>query len=122
MAQIDLGELRYQWFDHIFKGAPKPALLQDKVNYEVMGANTWKHAPSLAAMSDQTLRFYLSASRSRVPPPTAPSGRGRHHPKPGIKKSREAAPQAFPSPVRGGREGDARERGQGERAAGGLRR
>jgi putative CocE/NonD family hydrolase len=64
VAQIDLGELRYQWFDHIFKGAPKPALLQDKVNYEVMGANEWKHAPSLAAMSDQTMRLYLSATRS----------------------------------------------------------
>lgn len=64
VAQIDLGELRYQWFDHVFKGAPKPAILKDKVNYEVMGANEWKHAPSLAAMGHQTLRFHLGAARS----------------------------------------------------------
>jgi predicted acyl esterase len=64
LAQIDLGELRYQWFDHIFKGAPKPPILQDKVNYEVMGANTWKHAPTLAAMGDHTLRLHLSATRT----------------------------------------------------------
>jgi putative CocE/NonD family hydrolase len=64
VAQIDLGELRYQWFDFIFKGAPKPAVLQDKVNYEVMGANEWKHAPSLAAMANQRLRFHLSAERA----------------------------------------------------------
>ncbi len=64
VALIDLGELRYQWFDYIFKGGPKPALLKDKVNYEVMGANTWKHAPSLAAMGDQKLRLHLSAVRS----------------------------------------------------------
>jgi len=64
VAQIDLGELRYQWFDHIFKGAPKPSILKDKVNYQVMGANIWKHAPSLAAMSHHSLRLHLSAERS----------------------------------------------------------
>jgi putative CocE/NonD family hydrolase len=64
VAQIDLGELRYQWFDFVFKGAPKPPLLKDKVNYEVMGANEWKHAPSLAAMGNQTLRLHLSPARS----------------------------------------------------------
>ncbi len=63
-ALIDMGELRYQWFDYVFKGAPKPALLRDKVNYQVMGANVWKHAPSIAAMADGTLRFYLIALRS----------------------------------------------------------
>jgi putative CocE/NonD family hydrolase len=63
VAQIDLGELRYQWFDYIFKRGPKPALLKDKVNYQVMGANEWKHAPTLAAMGRRTLRFHLSAVR-----------------------------------------------------------
>jgi putative CocE/NonD family hydrolase len=64
VAQIDLGELRYQWFGYLFKGAPKPALLKDTVNYEVMGANVWKHAPSLAAMGDQRLKFHLSAGKT----------------------------------------------------------
>src|SRR6266850_5395684 len=64
VALTDFGELRYQWFDYIFKGAPKPALLKDKVNYQVMGANVWKHAPSISAMSDQALRYYLIALRS----------------------------------------------------------
>jgi putative CocE/NonD family hydrolase len=64
VALTDFGELRYQWFDYIFKGGPKPALLKDKVNYQVMGANVWKHAPSIAAMSDGTLRYYLIALRS----------------------------------------------------------
>ncbi len=64
VALTDFGELRYQWFDYIFKGAPRPALLKDKVNYQVMGANVWKHASSIAAMSDGTLRFYLIALRS----------------------------------------------------------
>ncbi|MGI9039659.1 MAG: CocE/NonD family hydrolase [Gemmatimonadales bacterium] len=64
VAQIDIGELRYQWFDYVFRGAPKPAVLKDKVNYQVMGANVWKHAPALAAMADRTLTFHLSAVQS----------------------------------------------------------
>ena len=64
VAKIDITEIRYQWFDYIFKHGPKPTLLADKVNYQVSGANLWKHAPSLAAMSDQKMRLYFSAVRS----------------------------------------------------------
>jgi putative CocE/NonD family hydrolase len=63
-AQIDIIGLRYQWFDYIFKRGNKPAILQDKVNYQVMGANLWRHAPSIAAMSDQTLTLHLNGPRS----------------------------------------------------------
>lgn len=62
-ARIDLGVLRYQWFDYIFRGAPKPAVLRDRINYEVMGANVWHHAASLDTMGDGALRFHLSAAR-----------------------------------------------------------
>jgi putative CocE/NonD family hydrolase len=64
VAQIDMGELRYQWFDYVFKAAPKPALLKDKINYEITGANVWKHAPSIAAMTNSLLRLYLTSARS----------------------------------------------------------
>jgi putative CocE/NonD family hydrolase len=64
VSALDIVELRYQWFDYILRGGPKPALLKDKVNYEVMGANVWRHAPSLAAMADRRLKFYLSAERA----------------------------------------------------------
>jgi uncharacterized protein len=63
-AKIDLVELRFRWFDHVLKGGPKPAILADKINYEVTGANTWKHAPSLAAMANDSQRYYLSADAS----------------------------------------------------------
>jgi hypothetical protein len=63
-AMIDLRELRYQWFDYILKGGVKPAVLQDRVNYQVMGANTWEHAPSLAAMANGSLRLFLDPAAS----------------------------------------------------------
>jgi hypothetical protein len=59
-ALIDLIELRFRWFDHVLKGAPMPALLTDKINYQVTGANLWKHAPTLAAMANSSARYYLS--------------------------------------------------------------
>lgn len=64
-AQLDIIGLRYQWFDYVFKGAPKPRILQDQVNYEVMGANVWKHAPSVAGMAARTQRFYLGGASDR---------------------------------------------------------
>ena len=63
VAQIDIIGLRYQWFDYVFRRGKKPAILQDKVNFEVMGANAWRHVASLAAMSDQTLALHLSPDR-----------------------------------------------------------
>lgn len=56
-AHIDMGELRYQWFDYVLRQGAKPALLADKVNYFVVGANRWKHAPSLAAMAGRTMKL-----------------------------------------------------------------
>lgn len=64
VALLDLTELRYQWFDYVFKGGARPALLADKVNYEVTGTNVWKHAPSLAGMAGGRRRLYLSAVKS----------------------------------------------------------
>jgi uncharacterized protein len=64
VALVDFRELRYQWFDHIFKDAALPALLSDAVNYQVMGANEWRHASSLDAMANGSLRYYLDAAGS----------------------------------------------------------
>jgi putative CocE/NonD family hydrolase len=60
LAQFDTQQLIFQWMDYIFRGAPKPALLADKINYQVMGANKWKHAPSIEKMSDASLTLYLT--------------------------------------------------------------
>ncbi len=59
ISKMDMDVLAYQWFDYIFKGAKKPDILKDKVNYQVMEANVWKHKPTLKAMNTDTLVFYL---------------------------------------------------------------
>lgn len=62
VALLNLEELRYQFFDWTLKNGPRPELLKDRVNYEVTGANAWKHAPSFDAMANSRLRFYLSSA------------------------------------------------------------
>jgi uncharacterized protein len=61
-ALINLHELLYQWFDHVLKRGATPLLLKSRVNYEVMGANEWRHAATLEAMATGSLRLYLDES------------------------------------------------------------
>ncbi|MRX64951.1 CocE/NonD family hydrolase [Maribacter sp. RZ05] len=64
-ALIDIRyDLVYQWFDYILKGKEKPSILKDKVNFQVMDTNTWMHKPSLSAMTNDTLTFYLSDDKT----------------------------------------------------------
>jgi len=63
VAQFDTTALTFAWFDHVFHSKPLPLLLKDRVNYEVMGANVWRHAPSLEAMHEQNWPLYLSEVR-----------------------------------------------------------
>ncbi len=62
-AQLDSVALTYQWFDHVMRNGPRPALLRDRINYQVMGADIWRHARSIEAMSERILTLYLTDSR-----------------------------------------------------------
>jgi uncharacterized protein len=58
-AQFDTQEVTFQWLDHVLRDGPRPSLLRDRVNYQLMGADAWRHAPSLAAAAEAT-DFHLS--------------------------------------------------------------
>lgn len=61
-AQFDTEDLTFQWLDHVLRDGPRPALLRDRVNYQLMGADTWAHAPSLAAAAEP-VAFHLSGEQ-----------------------------------------------------------
>ena len=67
VARIAPATVRYEWFEHVLRGAERPALLSGQVNYQLDGANEWHHAPSLAALEKNRLRFYLAASPDGAP-------------------------------------------------------
>lgn len=56
----DTDEIVFAWFDHLLFNKAKPKLIQNKVNYQLMGSNTWRHSPSLTALNKQSIAFYLA--------------------------------------------------------------
>src|SRR4029453_16397567 len=67
VARIDPNDARYKWFDHVLKGAERPVLLRANVNYELAGANEWRHEPSLETLESKPLRFYFKVSPGETP-------------------------------------------------------
>jgi putative CocE/NonD family hydrolase len=59
-AQVDTKAVIFGWMDHVTRGAPRPTILSERINYEVMGANRWKHAASLEEMAGEQAVFYLT--------------------------------------------------------------
>lgn len=74
-ALIDLGELRYQWFDHVLRQGPRPPVLAGRVNYELMGADTWRHVGSLDAASGALTLHLVPGPRSGLLQRQAPDPR-----------------------------------------------
>ncbi|PRX56649.1 CocE/NonD family hydrolase [Flagellimonas meridianipacifica] len=62
-ALINTNEITYQWFDYVFNDGNKPEKLQNKINYQVMGANEWRSASSIENMSNTHLKFYLTTEK-----------------------------------------------------------
>lgn len=60
VANVDVIGVIYEWMAHVLRGAPRPALLADKVNFQVHGTNTWQHVPTLAAMSGDTITMPIA--------------------------------------------------------------
>jgi len=63
VALFNITKITYQWFDYILKNGEKPEILKDKINYEVMGANEWRSAPSLDKMNNSFLSLYLTTTK-----------------------------------------------------------
>ena len=58
---IDLRGIELQWFAYLLLNQPKPALLSDRVNFEVMGADAWEHAGTLPGLAKSPVRLYFAS-------------------------------------------------------------
>jgi uncharacterized protein len=67
VARVDVNEVRYEWFAYALQAAERPMLLSANLNYQLVGADEWRHEPSLAELESQRLRFYLEASPTGPP-------------------------------------------------------
>jgi hypothetical protein len=60
IAKEGQDEIIFQWFNYILKDSTRPAILKDKINFEVLGDNKWMHVSSLDKMHNDSLIFYLN--------------------------------------------------------------
>ncbi|MFN8154101.1 MAG: CocE/NonD family hydrolase [Bacteroidia bacterium] len=59
-GQVQITDLVFAWMDHVFRDGPLPELLQDKVNLQEMGADTWWSGATLASGLADSLRLHLT--------------------------------------------------------------
>lgn len=55
----DTQEITFAWFDHVLFDQPKPRLLKGKINYQLMGSNTWQNASSMAELNQAAITYHL---------------------------------------------------------------
>lgn len=58
---LDLSGLHVEWYRWVMEGAPKPSFLRKRVAYYVMGADEWRYADSLAAVTSGTDCLFLDS-------------------------------------------------------------
>ena len=60
---LDMNKLHKDWYDWTLKGGPRPEFLKDRVAYYVLGAGAeqWRYAPSLDAVSAESRALYLDS-------------------------------------------------------------
>lgn len=61
-AILDLNKLHTEWYDWTLKDGSKPEFLKQRVAYYLTGAEEWKYADSLEAISNVRQRLYLHSA------------------------------------------------------------
>jgi len=74
VAQMDLDDLRYQWFDQIFRRGAWPAFIKGRVNVQLAGANDWLHAATLDSLANGSVRYFMDSQSLDPAPPKVPRG------------------------------------------------
>lgn len=79
-AALDMDALHRQWFDWALRDGEKPAVLEDRVVYYVMGDDRWRSAPSLEAVADTSRTLFLSSPSGNPAGPFEPGRLSRDPP------------------------------------------
>ena len=65
---LDMKKLHKEWYDWTLKSGAQPPLLKDKVTYYVLGegAEEWRYAPNLEAITAQSRALYLASDNGQA--------------------------------------------------------
>jgi uncharacterized protein len=61
---VDLPKLHVEWYAWAMQGGPRPAFLEKPVAYYVMGAERWRYADSLDAVTGKAEPYYLDSANN----------------------------------------------------------
>lgn len=59
---VDLPKLHLEWYDWTMRSGPRPAFLERDVAYYVLGAERWRHADSLEAITQSVVPLFLDSA------------------------------------------------------------
>lgn len=59
---VDLPQLHLDWYRYAMEGGPRPEFLKKAVAYYVTGAERWRYADSLEAVTSRAVPFYLDST------------------------------------------------------------
>jgi putative CocE/NonD family hydrolase len=63
---VDLRRLHLEWYDWTMRGGAKPAFLQGRVAYYVMGADEWRYAETLEQSCSRSEPWFLTSTTNAV--------------------------------------------------------
>lgn len=66
IAQLDIENIVFEWFDHIFYQKPKPRLLQQKINYQIPGTNRWAHSTTWRSFLPQSTPLFIGEKTDSI--------------------------------------------------------
>jgi len=61
-SQLDLNKLHAEWYAWTMLSGAKPEFLKSRIAYYLMGAEQWKYADDLDAISNRTMTLYLGSN------------------------------------------------------------
>jgi putative CocE/NonD family hydrolase len=59
---VDLPQLHLEWYAWTMQGRPRPSFLKDRVAYYVLGADRWRYASTVDAITGRWLQLFLHSS------------------------------------------------------------
>lgn len=59
---IDIQKLKFEWYDWVMRSGPRPAFLEKRVAYYVMGAERWRYADTFEAVTSHHQPYYLDST------------------------------------------------------------
>lgn len=65
-SRIDFRELHRQWYAWTMQGGPKPEFLQKNVAYYILGAEKWRYADTLEAVTSEVRLLFLHSTENPV--------------------------------------------------------